>query len=1364
MPNREFYYEQGPQDNTGHSTEEVVKLATEFGSPRLDHLTAEECQKLLELFKENKLPSKDYIAYFEQFIQHNLLSDAEALGLVKGSLDEQKRSLLIYLVNVIPPTKFIQTRYECTLALDSGERDKLIAKELTSDPASLIAWAPFITGIDRLPSKEKDATEKPPKSLTVLEAHFTSPENATLLLDNLFLFLKSDFQPAYNLKKLFEFYKKNQRYILYPYLEQFSKVDTDMISEKDIMSFFKESQDGYMLKATPQERRALDDLGQLKQYYTGEEANTPESKIFAAEDLRDQMKIRAAKHILKDYSTLKECFDLNTKEFVSFLLDSGIPALNEIANLDLEAEDLKDYSENYDSFQLSNFSDIQAVLVWAKAKNQVDLVEENIWDKVVVSIATRRNIVRIDRVIDLFTEKTKNKIIVAINQDNPRLWFLNLDYAIRNQVMPTPELLETITEGDEWEQAFFVSYLNRILYQLNKLEGEGVDVPGMGEIKKVMDKIFRAHPDFIFDSNIEKTANHLYDEEAVYEIINDNLTAQPVDNTFFLKLVRALKQGKYASRNEPLKQSCVETLTQDPLLFIGLIEQELNFSLLKWLVPKPLLISLLIKHLPEMNWSQVFNYDIINLFLQPPRFQSIIKSAIKYDNIAGLGHVLKRISATLFGLNREKVQEREKQEAKLEEYKKLHPETLSPKLRAGLKKHIKLTEAKIYSKEQSVSPEFIACFEARSAIQLELLELLKFDPSKVFDEAIFKEMQGVAGDLIRDNVEKYLETHPEVLLMRDENNKSFALSKILGQGKFEELCTSRIRSLAFLHNRSDRYTELIRELPKNVTEQIQNINKVFNLESNSTLTVDYYDQVIILLKNDKFFPIFENKLKDIAKKEQKLYGPRLDLEYFRAESNFKSIIDNIELLEACPVAIKNSEAILALESDKQEEIIGALGFISLYHLDEHLDFDLESDGYETVKTKLLDIISDFVRRLFEMGEVKIDAKFIPSTKVMQAMSIYYRKMCKGEPVMRKTVRTLISNVFNGSYISWRQWGTEETPSDNEQKFKSMEELKSERLLPPQLTLSQYELWNSEDSFSISEVLVLEANDITTSMSDVLKRAIADGHVTEEEIISDQLTLTEEYKELLEPIKGLSGKEVSQYKQEHAEEFLRIEALTYLNRLRVLSGEELESGKLKTDLSKRAISLESVFTAIEKHFITNLDFIGNIREIRLIFEDYKTKKFGKKVVESNLVLTDKIDLETYLCIGEFPVPSCQHYDGNSGYSAGLLSYLVDPDVKIIQMRNDAGQFIARAVMRMLEDEDGVPQLVTETVYSVNPHKRIKKMLDQFVDQKARVIGVQSWNDDKARSGKTLYHRGSRNAYIYTDRGGGKVKKGIFKIQV
>jgi hypothetical protein len=215
---------------------------------------------------------------------------------------------------------------------------------------------------------------------------------------------------------------------------------------------------------------------------------------------------------------------------------------------------------------------------------------------------------------------------------------------------------------------------------------------------------------------------------------------------------------------------------------------------------------------------------------------------------------------------------------------------------------------------------------------------------------------------------------------------------------------------------------------------------------------------------------------------------------------------------------------------------------------------------------------------------------------------------------------------------------------------------------------------------------------------------------------------------------------------------------------VLSGEELESGKLKTDLSKRAISLESVFTAIEKHFITNLDFIGNIREIRLIFEDYKTKKFGKKVVESNLVLTDKIDLETYLCIGEFPVPSCQHYDGNSGYSAGLLSYLVDPDVKIIQMRNDAGQFIARAVMRMLEDEDGVPQLVTETVYSVNPHKRIKKMFDQFVDQKARVMGVQSWNDDKARSGKTIYHRGSRNAYIYTDRGGGKVKKGVFKIQV
>ncbi|MFA5021325.1 MAG: hypothetical protein WC517_04700, partial [Patescibacteria group bacterium] len=142
------------------------------------------------------------------------------------------------------------------------------------------------------------------------------------------------------------------------------------------------------------------------------------------------------------------------------------------------------------------------------------------------------------------------------------------------------------------------------------------------------------------------------------------------------------------------------------------------------------------------------------------------------------------------------------------------------------------------------------------------------------------------------------------------------------------------------------------------------------------------------------------------------------------------------------------------------------------------------------------------------------------------------------------------------------------------------------------------------------------------------------------------------------------------------------------------------------------------------------------------------------------------------IGEEPVPSCQSYDSGGENSHGLLSYLLDPNVKIIQVYNEEGKIIARSILRLLADENNEPQLFLERVYSLNAHHKINEAILELARRKARAMGVGLFSVDSTLFSedsstqpeiKALVSRSSRASHVYSDAGRGLAVGGRFKIR-
>jgi hypothetical protein len=397
---------------------------------------------------------------------------------------------------------------------------------------------------------------------------------------------------------------------------------------------------------------------------------------------------------------------------------------------------------------------------------------------------------------------------------------------------------------------------------------------------------------------------------------------------------------------------------------------------------------------------------------------------------------------------------------------------------------------------------------------------------------------------------------------------------------------------------------------------------------------------------------------------------------------------------------------------------------------------------------------------------------------------------------------LICSISSGGIVKF--WGGIDEPSDNFAKERQLKHLKEKNLVPRNISLEQYNKWIAEDNIDLSEIFKYEISDVKSGINDILSLAVADGHIEDSIINIDHSVLVDEYEKITQPLKDLSERQqelkekiklskkikefklsdkeqeeysdiqarIVEYRNDHDLEIKRIEALFYLDRMKNLNMKELETKNLF--IAQKKITFINAFKVIEEVFKDNPTFISDIGRIRELLEEGNRQIFqGARLSRSQLKITDRVDLETHLFIGERPVESCQNYNSSDSFNYGLLSYISDPAIKIIQVWNENGNIIARSIIRLMEDDLQNPQLFMERVYSVNANPKLKEIMVRFAIQKAKSMEIDMHTDEKdykdivednfGNKKISLYSRGSRSPYTYTDSGGGKVLNGIFKVE-
>jgi hypothetical protein len=123
-------------------------------------------------------------------------------------------------------------------------------------------------------------------------------------------------------------------------------------------------------------------------------------------------------------------------------------------------------------------------------------------------------------------------------------------------------------------------------------------------------------------------------------------------------------------------------------------------------------------------------------------------------------------------------------------------------------------------------------------------------------------------------------------------------------------------------------------------------------------------------------------------------------------------------------------------------------------------------------------------------------------------------------------------------------------------------------------------------------------------------------------------------------------------------------------------------------------------------------------------------------------------EDLLLSGTEVLGSCQRVNGDSNYNRCLLAYIVDGKNQLIILKKPNGDIEARAIFRILLDQNKQPALYMEKVYgSVDP--QVKNALKAMAKKRARELGLRLYSGTGMGPEMTLESLGSPAPYEYVD---------------
>ena len=1343
-------------------------------------------EELDELFREyknrfNELDETAQTEMFEQFLLTGACTEEEAGAVIELLSDTQKKVIGEFIGKVIEPGRYVKAFHATWRYLDDVRLWEEFKNKFTVEhPRAVIMVAPFID-LSCITVEDPESESK----RNILGVYGNNFEAAKAILEaSLEAYRGDDFD--YGFKSVIDFYKETYPYVLFPYLTRL--VDLLLISREEAKKLFMgENANGRTIffnkrfylnqKEKEKEKKLIekerhifkDDQKASSDFYTvvGDRAwgLLKEQGILEAHAME-----RALRHMFHDSDMWLSWFsDEERSALLRNYIECSIPIYRIVRELHLKDNEIRELMADnmalMDVSWVNDLSDLKTLIDMNMEPRALQWLTFLIRQDGLNSLLVRDFMLNLENILPLFSSVNQKRIINTLNTHHPEAWLRRLDYVVEYEPLP----LKNIFAKTGNHERLFLSRYRSVMHYVGLMEKEGKEIGiDRGELRAIARRIMDRERELTLV--FYDVFRDIYTKEEADVFIKDSIVND--EGGRFLNEIAYLWKvdagGKGICDPRKYKNEIRDVIEKNPIQSLDAIcNVRGSWDMLIELFPSRERFRLLVDNIASFDFLYFIdtsNEEFLLDALENPRLlNSCIDAIIKLEDGAILGSFLEKI-VHFIGSHKYTRQE-----------SKAHKEK----------------DAGDMWKKRMLFP---SAFQTASLAKNRLLEAFRnICRDKKF--AVFESDMARSGDIdlsefIERDIAAYARLFPDIM--------SHEEALILPHEKYEEIIESRLRSFVFLKGRHGKELYSKEAISLSIKEKMNAMNPFSGVEGKERIEDDYYKVVLRGVEGNPFFPLYEKQLKKIAAEELKKYGPRRQIEYFTPHKKFEELVRRIGLLGSSDRVCERRAEIMALPIHEREILIDALQVVLIHSIDvDEKEFFNEAlndigERISQAQEKLWALITHYFGDVFEIegmhggGSLKSQALF--------ALGTYYRKSCKGNRFMKEKIKEVVSVVFRGNYNKWRAWGKEGVLEDIEKSMRC-EAMIEEGILPRSLTRKLYDIWIEASSVEFDDVLDIKEGDIRVGIRAVIDQAIADQHIKNEELGLDRDVVTSEYETIFAPIKDIQKElqelqkmprenlrdeerrrlrelqeELRHYRDASNERIKNIEARLYLLCLKSITKEELSRKSIK--VGREDVAFTKVLRTLRGAYTTtHPEFLHDIQKLEtILYESFQKMFGGGGVSRSNLIITDKIDFETYLKIGEEPVESCQSYDSGGGLNVGLLSYISDPNVKIIQIYNESNTIISRAVLRLLEDKEGSPVLFLERIYSVNLHEKITSAIKKFAKRKAQSMGIElyshsaeGYEEGVENESVDIYSRGSRSPYVYTDAGGGKMRNGIYVIR-
>ncbi|MBI5077681.1 hypothetical protein HZB94_04860 [Candidatus Falkowbacteria bacterium] len=1372
----------------------------EKGAFDLSGAPAKELADIKAMYQKNFL-SLDQAAQtelLEQLLLQGAVEQNWVLRFLPKLTEEQRAQIGAFAGQVLEPKNSYKIFYNCFEALSTNQQRFFIRCFTEETPELAFMVAPFVDlsklRFRQMPSGKwkkaplermsflletfkvsKPRTEEGQAKKNIFDVFFNDFESVKQLIEDILSpsWPKNDYneQPK-GAQELINYYLSIYPLFIIPYFPQL--IEKGLVNEeraREILSQFDKTKiwrapslnlEFYQTQAENEQIKEIRRQLRERQPQMAEQTLYEQAERFEhfraagiqLHRLEDACKKRTAEHLLANLPQYRHLFSAGKEEdFLLCLLDRGLPIFYNLSDwrpADFDIGAFLKTAEKAGVYPLISLFDLSDLKSLIDSGQESVIVRRISQDGGLDEIIARYLILNAKTAMTWFSETSRRAIIDAINKHNPGLWFLNLDFVINQKDILSAGAIQKLTSD---KYAFLANYHNLLL--LSSRADAGIASFDAKTIQSKARRIFQGEPYLIFPYS--SAAKDVFRQMDYRQFIVERLRGE-VEPRFFLALIDSPEADNYRNLISSIFKKQPQLMNESSLEWSGLI---------RFLAPCECL-SLIFSHRHSVDSARFLNNpQFVEAVAEDEAFTTQLIDYLDYPQTsnqpAALSDLIVRLNDNLTREQRGSA-------------KKASQELLS----SSKRRHYRaLQKASIQS----------------------LTRLAEIDPTIVFHKDVVPAIPFC--DRLRQLAEQHLAAyagyHPEVLLGQK-------LTKQMPISLVRDLSCRHYKALAFASDKS--YYVLaaqVRCLPPEARDLICRDNPLVEVHGREHLEKDYYQTVLEILKSNPLYPLYGLQLEKIAQEEQEKNGPQLDISYWRGREDFSRLADRLNTLALSPAMVSGQKflekipAKTRVEQAAKEQLMMLLEFAIVHNSDVLDEIDFERDELQKIAARLSKIFLKHLSVVLELPELLEEKAVELELEVLDALKIYYEQHYDNAAI-RQSLKDLCRRVLAKSYDNWRNWGTDAAPPDETARENALRRLQRQKFAPRKLDLEQYEQWTAPARLSLETVLDLDISDLQTGLHNILRQAIADHHIKEEELRLDDNAAKERLEILVAPLadwnkrlKALRLKSeaegqlnaheeaelselrqrVDDYQAEFQEKIDRAKALLYLGRLSALSPDELASKALSIGRAK--VPFREIFKVLERTFSSQYpDFIQDLRRLRGALEEGFQKIFDKsRVSKTPLIITDQLDFKTYLEIGEKPVPSCQSYKSGGMYSEGLLSYLVDPNVRIIQVRTEGNQIIARAVLRLLEDEEQKPQLFVERIYSTNHHHKIREAIINFAKEKARKLNcrlfthayeldLEAGTTEEAEQSQNLHSYASRAPYVYTDAGGGKMAEGKYII--